>query len=181
MYINLHLHLLLFNFAYLFFLFFLSFPLNIFVSFVFTALFPTGTLLQFYQFVIQLIFNVYNLLHLLLFNFTYQFFLSFLSSQHICQFCVSCFIPHLAPCFSSIFQFLLQLVLFLTGKYNFLFILLAGSFYCIFVELFSLCSWVYMYMCIFHYFNYCLLDFVAAICLRFIFGFLFLGIYFNPI
>ena len=40
MYINL-LHLPLFNFAYLFFLFFLSFPLNIFVSFVFIALFPT--------------------------------------------------------------------------------------------------------------------------------------------
>ena len=37
MYINL-LYLPLFNFAYLFFL---SFPLNIFVSFVFTALFPT--------------------------------------------------------------------------------------------------------------------------------------------
>ena len=37
MYINI-LHLLLFNFAYLFFL---SFPLNIFVSFVFIALFPT--------------------------------------------------------------------------------------------------------------------------------------------
>ena len=36
MYINLHLPL--FNFAYLFFL---SFPLNIFVSFVFIALFPT--------------------------------------------------------------------------------------------------------------------------------------------
>ena len=40
MYINL-LHLPLLNFAYLFFLFFLSFPLNIFVSFVFIALFPT--------------------------------------------------------------------------------------------------------------------------------------------
>ena len=39
MYINL-LHLPLGNFACLFFLFFLSFPLNIFVSFVFIALFP---------------------------------------------------------------------------------------------------------------------------------------------
>ena len=39
MYINL-LYLLLFNFAYLFFLFFLCFPLNIFVSFIFITLFP---------------------------------------------------------------------------------------------------------------------------------------------
>ena len=40
MYVN-PLHLPLFNFAYLFFLVFLSFPLNIFVSFIFIALFPT--------------------------------------------------------------------------------------------------------------------------------------------
>ena len=40
MYINC-LCLPLFNFAYLFFLFFLSFPLNVFVSFIFIALFPT--------------------------------------------------------------------------------------------------------------------------------------------
>ena len=39
MYINLHLPL--FNFAYLFFLFFLSFPLNILVHFAFITLFPT--------------------------------------------------------------------------------------------------------------------------------------------
>ena len=70
MYINL-LHLPLFNFAYLFF-FFLSFPLNIFVSF-------------------------------------------------------HCFIPHLAPCFSLVFQFVLLLVLFLTGRYNFSFPLFTGS------------------------------------------------------
>ena len=38
MYINLHLPL--FNFAYAFFLFFLSIPLNIFVSFIFFAFFP---------------------------------------------------------------------------------------------------------------------------------------------
>ena len=36
-----------------------------------------------------------------------------------------------------------------------------------------------MYMCIFHYFNYYVPDFVTAICLGFIFGFLFLGICFN--
>ena len=51
--------------------------------------------------------------------------------------------------------------------------------YFIFDGLFRLCSWVYMYMCIFHYFNYYLPDFVTAICLGFIFGFLFLGIRFN--
>ena len=39
MYINL-LYLPLFNFAHLFFLYFLSFPLNVFVSFIFIALFP---------------------------------------------------------------------------------------------------------------------------------------------
>ena len=43
MYINL-LYLLLFNFACIFFLFFLSFPLNIFVSFIFIALFPNWKL-----------------------------------------------------------------------------------------------------------------------------------------
>ena len=36
-----------------------------------------------------------------------------------------------------------------------------------------------MYMCIFHYFNYYLPDFVTAICLGFIFGFLLLDIYFT--
>ena len=49
----------------------------------------------------------------------------------------------------------------------------------IFVRLFWLCSRVYMFMCIFHYFNYYLPDYVTAICLRFIFGFSFLGICFN--
>ena len=34
-------------------------------------------------------------------------------------------------------------------------------------------------MCILHYFNYYVPDFVTAICLGFIFGFLFLGICFN--
>ena len=71
-------HLPLFNFAYLFFLFFLSFPLNIFVSFVIIALFPTW----------------------------------------------------LAPCFNFVFQFVLKLVLFLTGKYNFWFSLFTRSIYC---------------------------------------------------
>ena len=45
--------------------------------------------------------------------------------------------------------------------------------YFIFVGLFWLCSWVYMYMCIFHYFNYYLPNFVTAICLGFIFCFSF--------
>ena len=34
-------------------------------------------------------------------------------------------------------------------------------------------------MCIFHYFNYYVSDFVTAICLWFLFGFSFLGICFN--
>ena len=41
-----------------------------------------------------------------------------------------CFIHYLAPCFSFVFQFALQLVLFLTGTYNFYFPLFAGSIYC---------------------------------------------------
>ena len=36
-----------------------------------------------------------------------------------------------------------------------------------------------MYICIFHYFDYYLSDFVTAICLGFIFGFSFLDICFN--
>ena len=81
-----------------------------------------------------------NLLHLPLLTlhiysfFTFFPFLSFLSSQHICYFCFHCFIPNLAPCFSFVFHFVLQLVLFLTGRYNFLFPLLAGSIHC------NLCS-----------------------------------------
>ena len=121
MYINL-LHLHLFNFAYLVFL---SFPLNIFVSFVFIALFPPDALLSF--------------------------------------------------CFPAC-----DWVSFvLTSKYNFWFPLFARSIYCVFLGLFSLCSWVCMYMCIFHYVNYYLPDFVTAICLGFIFGFSFLDICFT--
>ena len=124
MYINL-LYLPLFKFAYLFFL---SFPLNIFVSFIFIALFLNW---------------------------------------------------HRASVFVFyFFQFVLWLVLFLTGKYNFWFPLFTRSIYCIFVGLFSLCSWVYMYMCICHYFNYYLPDFVTSICLVFLFCFLFWGICF---
>ena len=105
--------------------FFLFFPLNIFASFVFFALFPTC---------------------------------------------------HLAL---VLFSSLCLLVLFLTGKYNFSFSLFSESIYFIFVGLFWLCSWVYMYMCIFHYFNYYLPDCVTAICLDFIFAFSFLDICFN--
>ena len=37
---------------------------------------------------------------------------------------------HLSPCFISVFQFVLKLVLSITGKYNFLFPLLSWSIYC---------------------------------------------------
>ena len=125
-----------------------------------------------------------NLLYLPLFNFSYLFFLSFLSllsSQDICYFYFHCFIPQIASCFSFVFQFVLKLVLFLTGKYNFFisFVHQINLLYFIFVGLFSLCLWVYMYMCIFHYFTYYLPDFVTTICLGFIFGFSFLDICFN--
>ena len=101
-----------------------------------------------------------NLLHLPLFNFAYLFFLSFPLNIFVC---FNCFIPHLAPCFHFVFWFMLKLVLFLTGKYHFLFPLFVGSVYCILVGLFWLCLWVYMYMCIFHYFNYYLPDLVTPI------------------
>ena len=86
---------------------------------------------------------------------------------------------------------MLKLVLFLIGKHNFLFPSFAISIYCtlfllycfhfvhgvnllyfIFVGLFWFCLWMSMYMGIFHYFNYCLPNFVTAICLEFIFGIL---------
>ena len=69
-----------------------------------------------------------NLLHLPLFNFVCLPFPSL--PLNICQFCIHCFIPHLAPCFSLVFQFVLYLVQVLTGKYNFLFPLFTGLIYC---------------------------------------------------
>ena len=78
-------------------------------------------------------------IHLPLFNFAYVF---FLSSQHICQFCFHCFIPHLAPCFSFVFQFVLQ---FSSGRYNFWFPLFAGPIYC---TIFLLDCFDFAYGCI---------------------------------
>ena len=75
-----------------------------------------------------------NLLYLPLFNFTYLFFLSFLfflSSQHISQFSFHCYIPHLVSYFTFVFQLVLYLVLFLTGRYNFWIALFTVSIYCI--------------------------------------------------
>ena len=54
-------------------------------------------------------------------------------------------IPQLAPCFSFVFQFVLWLVLFLTGRYNFWFPLFTGSIYC---TLFLLDSFDFAYGCI---------------------------------
>ena len=51
----------------------------------------------------------------------------------------------------------------------------------IFVGPFLLFLWVYMYVCIFQDLNNYLPDFVIAINLGLVFGFLFLGICFNPI
>ena len=82
---------------------------------------------------------MYINLHLPLFNFAYLFFLSllsFLSSQHICQFCFHCFIPHLAPCFSFVFR-LLQLVLFWQIKFFVSFVHQVNLLYFIFVGLFD--------------------------------------------
>ena len=112
-------------------------------------------------FLLQLIFNVYKYsLSLHIYSF-FLFFLSFPLKIFVSFFFFHCFIPHLPPCFSFVFQFVLKLVLFLTGKYTFWFPLFAGSVYCIFVGQFSLCLWVYMYMHIFFNFNYYLPDFVS--------------------
>ena len=125
MYINLHLPQ--FNFAYLFFLFFfLSFPLNIFVSFIVFALFPTW-------------------------HFALVLFSSFYFS-YLCSELVGIIFGFLCLLGQSILYFCWTVLTLLMG---------------------------YMYMCILHYFNYYLPDFVTAICLGFIFGFSFLVIYFN--
>ena len=88
-----------------------------------------------------------NLLYLPLFNFSYQFILSFFSSQHICQFYFHCFIPEWAPCFSLVFQFVFQLVMFLTGKYNIWFPLFTRSIYCT-LFLWDCFYFAYGYICI---------------------------------
>ena len=127
-----------------------------------------------------------NLIHPPLFNFVCLFLLpllSFLSSQHICQFCFHSFIPYLAPCFSFVFQVVLWLILFLTGKYVFLFPLFPVSIYCtlFLLDCFDFafrCVYIYVCVCVFHYFNYYFPDFLTAICLGFLFIFSFWGICF---
>ena len=89
-----------------------------------------------------------NLLYLLPFNLAYLFFpsfLSFLYFQRICQFYFHCFILQLAPCFSLVVQFVLQLVLFLNGRYNFWFPLFTRSIYC---TIFLLDCFDFAYGCI---------------------------------
>ena len=117
MYINLP--LLLFKFVYLFFL---SFPLNIFISLIVIALFPSW--------------------HLALVLFS-------------------------SLCF--------RLVLFLTGGYYFWFPLFTcQSIVLYFLGTIWFCLWVYIYVCISHYFSYQLPDFVTDICLWRVFCFSFL-------
>ena len=124
-----------------------------------------------------------NLLQLLLFNFAYLFFLSFLSflsSQHFFSFIFIVIFPnwHLALVWFPV----CVLLLFLTSEYNFFiyFVHWVNLLYFIFVGLFWLCSWVYMYMCVLHYFNYYLPDFLDAICLGVHLWFLVLGYLFYP-
>ena len=104
MHINL-LHLPLFNFAYLFFL---SLSLNIFVSFIFIALFPSWHPALVFPFFFLFVF----------------------------------------------LQFVFQLVLFLTDRYNFWFPFFTGSIYCtlLFLDCFD---FAYGYICIFSHNFYC--------------------------
>jgi len=63
-------------------------------------------------------------------------------------------------------------------KNDFLFPLFTRSIYCT-LFLLNCLNFAPRYICIFHYYNYYLPDFVTAICLGFIFGFSFLDICFN--
>ena len=107
---------LLWNFPFSFFSFFFLFFFSLFCNFNFWNLlyffyiyscvsFPTLLL------PLQVIFNVY--ISILAF---FSFF-PLLSTYLLVLF--SLFIPHLAPCFSFVFRFVLWLFLCLAGKYNF--------------------------------------------------------------
>ena len=107
------------------------------------------------KFLLLLIFNVYKSSLSTSIQLCISF-LFFLSSQHICQSYFHCFILHLASRLGFVFQFMLQLVSFLTGKYNFWFPLFARSIYStlFLLHCFDFCLWVYM--CIFsHTFYSC--------------------------
>ena len=93
------------SFSFFFLIFIILIFLNLlYVFYIYSFTFPT---VLFPLAVKSLMFM--NHLHLSLFNFAFLFlsFLSSLSSQHICSFCFHCFIPHLAPCSSFAFQFVL--------------------------------------------------------------------------
>ena len=102
-------------------LFFLFFIILIFLTYyifsTFIPLFAFPTV----PFPLQLIFNVYKSSSTSLNLHIYAFF-SFFPFLSTYLFCFHIFIHHLAPCFSFVFQFVLYLVLFLTGKYNFYFL-----------------------------------------------------------
>ena len=151
--------------------FFFSSSSCFYFSFIFLLIFQTNYILSTYiplfafptvPFPLQLIFNVYKSSSSTSI-FAYLFFLSFLSSQHICSFCFHCLIPYLAPCLVFFFFPVCALVLFLSGKHNFGFPLFTGSAYCT-LCLLDCSDFVhgckYMYVCVFHYFNYYLPDFV---------------------
>ena len=89
---------------------------------------------------------------------------------------IHCFIPHLAPGFTLVFQIVLKLVLFLTRKYNFLFSLFARSIYC---TLLLLECFHFSHGCICICVYSIILITICLISLGFIFGFSFLEICFN--
>ena len=118
-----------------------------------------------------------NLLYLPLFNFAYLFFLSLLSSQHICQFYFHCFIPQLAPCFCFPVSDFSQ---FCFGRYNFWFPLFAGSIYCTLCLLVCsdfdyrcLCICVYSVTLFIVVINFCLYIWVLQFCGVLLFSFFF--------
>ena len=87
-----------------------------------------------------------NLLYIPLFSFAYLVFLFFSSFPlKICQFYFHCFIPPLVPCFHFVLQFVLYLVVFLTGRQTFWFPLFTRSVCC---TLFLLDCFDFAYRCI---------------------------------
>ena len=91
-----------------FFFLFLIFKLKNFLNLVYFFYIYSFVCLSYCYFPLAVNLIYINLLYLPLCNFAYLCFLSFLSSQRISQFYFHCFIPHLAPCFRFIFQFVLS-------------------------------------------------------------------------
>ena len=151
MYINL-LYLPLFNFTYLFFLFFVSFPLNILATFVFTAVFPTWHLFCF---------PLCALVSFVLVDIIFGF-LCLLDQYIVLHFCWTVLILHIRCIFIcvysvTLFTVVINLCLYFgllqfCGIFLFLFFSLL-SFLCFIILIFNHIIFFYIYS--FAWFSYC--------------------------